>query len=393
MTDLRLSKMKHRNSTPRVQTPFARGWGFLDLFRTASSRALTRTVIAVAVAWVPLTLLSALRGRHIFFTFLTDYALQSRFLIILPVLILADSQVHQRLALVAHQLEADMVPHDQWPEFQAVWNSCERLRVSYIARVLMVILTYATAAFLSQYLSPTGSEFISWWTGGGWFKGFSSAGLWAFFVGYPILVYFTFLWIWKHFLWARFLRSTTQLRLSLIAAHPDRVGGLAFLEASILAQIPFSFCLGVGLAGAIANQVLHQQRQLFAFRFLAVGLLVGALVFCLGPYLVFTRTLMQMRRQGMLSYGAFARAVGEQFERKWLHQAENLKEDVLLVPDFSTVGDLYGVVHNIDEIRIVPVGLVNVYAIVIAAAIPALPVVVAAIPFNELIRAAMHLLF
>jgi hypothetical protein len=65
----------------------------------------------------------------------------------------------------------------------------------------------------------------------------------------------------------------------------------------------------------------------------------------------------------------------------------------LLVPDFSTVGDLYGVVHNIDEIRIVPVGLVNVYAIVIAAAIPALPVVVAAIPFNELIRAAMHLLF
>jgi hypothetical protein len=102
---------------------------------------------------------------------------------------------------------------------------------------------------------------------------------------------------------------------------------------------------------------------------------------------------MQMRRQGMLSYGAFARAVGEQFERKWLHQTENLKEDVLLVPDFSTVGDLYGVVHNIDEIRIVPVGLVNVYAIVIAAAIPALPVVVAAIPFNELIRAAMHLLF
>ncbi len=37
----------------------------------------------------------------------------------------------------------------------------------------------------------------------------------------------------------------------------------------MLGQIPFSFCLGVGLAGAVANQVLHAGHQLTAFRFLA----------------------------------------------------------------------------------------------------------------------------
>jgi hypothetical protein len=57
------------------------------------------------------------------------------------------------------------------------------------------------------------------------------------------------------------------------------------------------------------------------------------------------------------------------------------------------VGDLYGVVHNIDDIRIIPVAMVNLYAIVIAAAVPALPVVIVAIPFNEFIKAAMGLLF
>jgi hypothetical protein len=286
-----------------------------------------------------------------------------------------------------------MVPRTGWPAFQAAWNSCEKLRNSKFARVLILGLTYATAAFLSHYLSPTGSEFNSWWTGGGGFKSFSPAGTWAFFVSYPVLVYFTFLWIWRQFLWARFLRSTTRLKLALIAAHPDHVGGLGFLEASILGQIPFSFCVGVGLAGAVANQVIQQGKQVFAFRFLAVALIAGVLLFCLGPYMFFTRTLMQMRRQGMLSYGAFARAVGEQFEKKWLHQAENLNQEVLLVPDFSTVGDLYGVVNNIDAIRIIPVAMVNLYAIVIAASIPMLPVVIAAIPFNELIRAAMGLLF
>ena len=378
---------------PSVPPSLASGWGFLELFRTASSRSLTGTFTAVGLAWIPLVVLSALRGGNTLLSFLTDYASQSRFLIILPVLILAEPQLRARLALVAHRFEVDLVPRNQWPEFQANWNSCERLRNSNLARVLLVILTYATAAFLSQYLSPGGSEFVSWWKGNHGFRAFSPAGTWAFFVSYPILAYFTYLWIWRHILWARFLRSTTRLRLRLVAAHPDHVGGLGFLEASLLGQNPFSFCLGLGLAGAVANRILHQGHSLMSFRYLGLALVIGVLLFCVGPYLFFTRTLLQMRRQGMLSYGGFAIAVGEQFEKKWLHQAESLTEEVLLVPDFSTVGDLYGVVNNIDDIRIVPVGAVDLYAIVLVALLPALPVVIAAIPFDDVIRAAMGLLF
>jgi len=365
----------------------------VDLFQTASSRTLTRTFIAVGLAWIPLALLSALRGGDTFLSFLTDYASGSRFLIILPLLILAEPQLRERLALVAHHFEADLVPRDQFPEFQEKWNSFESQRNSRLAQVLIVMLAYATAAFLSQYLSPSGSEFVSWWKGGSGFRAFSLAGTWAFFISYPILAFFTYLWLWRQFLWARFLRSTTQLDLRLVAAHPDKLGGLGFLEASILGQIPFSFCLGVGLAGAIANRVLHEGLPLMAFRYIAAVMVVGVLLYCVGPYLFFTRTLLQMRRLGMLSYGAFARAVGEQFEKKWLHQADSLTEEVLLVPDFSTTGDLYGVVHNIDDIRVIPVGAVDLYAIVIAALIPAIPVVISAIPFDTLIKDAMHLLF
>lgn len=385
--------MKQDFSTAPGQPSFARGWKFLDLFRSASSRTRSRTLVAVAMAWIPLAVLSALHGWPIFLSFLTDYATQTRFLIILPVLILAEGPLLQRLTLVVTRFEQDLVPREQWPEFQAQWASCVRLRHSNLARISIAILTYASAAFLSQYLSPTGSEFVSWWRGGGGFKSFSLAGTWGFFVSYPILVYFTYLWIWRHLLWARFLRSTTQLKLRLVAAHPDHVGGMGFLEASLLGQIPFSFCLGVGLAGAIALRVINEGHPLIAFRFVALALVAGVLLFCVGPYLFFTRTLLQMRRQGMLTYGAFARAVGEQFEKKWLHQTDSLTEEVLLVPDFSATADLYGVVHNIDDIRVVPVAAVNLYAIVVAALVPALPVVIAAIPFNTLIRAAMGLLF
>jgi len=388
-----VTQVKKEISTPFGQPSLPRGWRFLDLFHAASSHTRNVTLIAVALAWIPVAILSAIRGRAAFSSFLTDYATQSRFLIILPVLILAEPQLRQRLALVAHQFEADIVPRDQWPEFQSNWALCENRRDSNVARVLIIVLTYATAAFMTQYLNPGGSEFVSWWKGGGGFRSFSLAGSWAFLVSYPILAYYTYLWIWRHLLWGWFLRSTTRLKLALIAAHPDHVGGLGFLEASLLGQVPFSFCVGVGLAGAIAIRVLNEGHPLLAFRFVALGFVLGVILFCVGPYLFFTQTLLQMRRRGMLAYGGFARAVGEQFEKKWLHQTDSLTEDVLSVPDFSTTADLYGMVGNIDDIRVVPVAAVNVYAIVVAALAPALPVVIASIPFNDLIRAAMGLLF
>ena len=388
-----MKRSRQDNATVPPPLSLGRAWRFLDLFRVASSRTLTLTAIAVAVAWIPLAALSALRGGTTFLSFLTDYASQSRFLIIIPVLILAEKPLHVRLTQVMHHFETFFVQQNELPPFQVNWTSYEELRNSKLARFSIILLTYTTAAWLGGYLNPRGTEFVSWWAGGGGYRSFSPAGTWALFVSYAILVYFTFIWLWRQFLWARFLRSTTRLNLRLIAAHPDHLGGLGFLEASLLGQLPFSFCLGVGLAGAIANRVLHAGQNLMAFRFLAPALIAAVLLICVAPHFLFTRTLMQMRRSGMLRYGALARAVGEQFERKWLRQTESMEDDVLAVQDFSATVDLYSVVENIDKIRVIPISLVDLYAIVIAALIPAVPVVLASIPFNILIRAAVKLLF
>ena len=59
----------------------------------------------MVVAWVPPALFSGFRARGVFFSFLTDYAFQTRFLIILPALILAAPSLNKRLDKVAYQLE------------------------------------------------------------------------------------------------------------------------------------------------------------------------------------------------------------------------------------------------------------------------------------------------
>jgi hypothetical protein len=373
------------------QSPLLRPWRFLDLFRQATSRMLIRAAIATAIAWVPLAVLSALHGRAAFLSFLTDFAMQSRVLIIVPVLILVESSVRARYALVAHHFETTLIADNEQSKFYLRWRSYENLIDSTVVRVLLLLLTYALAAWLSEFL-PEGSEFPNWWIGNSGFRFFSFAGAWAMFISYPILVYLTLVWLWRQLMWARFLRSTTRLNLRLIAAHPDHLGGLGFLEAALLGQLPFSFCLGVGLAGAIANRVFHEGQKVLAYRFLAPALIAVALLISVAPYFLFTPTLMQMRRRGMLKYGAFARAVGEQFEQKWLDRADRLNEDVLETQDFSATCDLYSVVRNIEEIRIVPVAAINVYVFVIAALVPCIPVFIAAIPLDILMKAAMKLL-
>src|SRR5260370_26254824 len=195
-----------------------------------------------------------------FLSFLTDYASLSRFLIIIPVLILGEKPLHARYALVAHHFETTLIADAEQSRYKSQWKSHEDLKDSTAIKVILLLVTYALSAWLSGFLRPEGSEFLNWCKGGGGFSFFSLAGTWALFISYPILVYLTLLWIWRQIIWARFLRSTTQLNLRLIAVHPDHLGGLGFLEASLLGQLPFSFCLGVGVAGAISNRVFHAAR-------------------------------------------------------------------------------------------------------------------------------------
>src|SRR5690349_15316569 len=88
------------HASPPFNTSLGRQWRIFDLFRTATTPMLIRTGIAVAVAWIPLVIFCAARGGAAFLSFLTDYASQSRFLIILPVLILAEPPLQKRHHLV-----------------------------------------------------------------------------------------------------------------------------------------------------------------------------------------------------------------------------------------------------------------------------------------------------
>src|SRR6267142_1090310 len=116
------------------------GGPLFQIFRQAhlsgsALELLRRRVLIISLfAWLPLAVLSAIEGHLLGsqnLTFLRDVELHVRFLVALPVLILAELPVHRRLrSVVKCFLERGVVTQEDTPKFYAALGDTMRARDS-----------------------------------------------------------------------------------------------------------------------------------------------------------------------------------------------------------------------------------------------------------------------
>src|SRR5262249_25557382 len=152
----------------------------------------------------------------------------------------------------------------------------------------------------------------------------------------------------------RFLWQISRVDLNLIPTHPDRCGGLAFLGKSSYAFGPVLFAQGALLAGVLASRVLYKGESLLSFK-LQIGGFIGFFVLALlGPLLMFTPRLAQVRRQGLADYGVLAQRYVEAFQQKWVHCDPSRSEELLGAADIQSLADLGNSYALVRDMRPVP---------------------------------------
>jgi hypothetical protein len=86
-------------------------------------RVIRRAMGMALITWLPLLVLSLLHGdaySGVRLPFLRDFAVNVRFLIAVPILILAESPIDRRWRiLVVHFLKSGLVPEKELPAFEA----------------------------------------------------------------------------------------------------------------------------------------------------------------------------------------------------------------------------------------------------------------------------------
>lgn len=308
-------------------------------------------------------------------------------------LIFAESECIPRLGrIVAHFEETGLVVGPDVARYQAAVSSTRRLFASSIGDLVLLVLVYLVVAAVALYFSH--DAVLPWLRRGSASGRLSPAGWWHALVSLPLLLLIFFVWLWRLALWTRFLFLMSRLDLRLIAAHPDRVGGLKFVSTSLRGFRLISFACGAVVAGSILNRQIHQGSQPLQFQNLVIGLLVFLVIIFAGPMTIFLKKLRETKRRGTFEYGALALSVGKQFESRWLPQRNNLDHQSLEVQDFSATTDLYSVVENVSAMRELPFILRDLIGpIGVSAMLPFLPLAVLALPMEVILRGLVKLLF
>jgi hypothetical protein len=372
----------------------------LGVLRPDSLRVVRPAIFAALLGWVPLVLLAWWKGTLVGVpgSLLGDFALAARSLIAAPIFILAETTVLRRLGEIgAHFAESGLVDEDSRQGFAEAVASTRRLRESAIGEILVIVVGYLIVWTLAR--SFPARETQTWQRSDiAGIPGYSPAGLWHILVSIPLLLILFLGWMWRLFLWTRFLRLVSRLHLNLVAAHPDHAAGLKFVGYSVRAWTPIGLGMGVVIAGTLANRVVQGGATLSAFRAPTLILLSLAALLFGGPLLNFVAPLYRARVKGIWGYGGLASVVGREFENKWMKRATGQKqndfpEDALSTQAFSATTDLYQVVGNVYDMFVVPVDLISLLLLGVVTLAPMLPVILLVVPFQVILEAIVSHLF
>jgi len=376
--------------------PFHRLQQRLGLVRAEQRRMWFRVLVAVLISWVPMAVLAAEQGLAIGPTrlesFLMDFAANARFLVTVPVFLLAEASCMTQLRSVVRQfLDAGLVKDASRASFEATVRDTVRRSHSGRAEAVLVGLAYLhTVVVLIYLLDYQDSTWRTPVMGGR--HVISLAGMWYLVVAFPFFSFLLWRWLWRLGLWWRFLWQTSKLDLRLSPSHRDGAGGLVFLSESLQAFGGFVFGVMSMWAGALADLVVYEGYSLFAYQWQMVEILVMVLILIAGPLLLFVRPLYEAKERGIFRYGALASRQIQQVEDTWLPEGIVREDLESSMPDFRSITHLGHSVTAVHKMSVIPINKEDILQLLIIALLPFVPVLLTQIPLAEILSLLLKVL-
>ena len=359
----------------------------------------SRRVIALAlITWLPLLALSIAEGNawgdSVKVPFLLDVDVHARFLLALPLLIVAELVVHRRMRLVVGTfVKRRLLPDEARGRFDAAIVAAMRLRNSVLAEVLLIALVYGLGV-LFIWRRHAAMDMPTWYgtTVTGKLQP-TLAGWWLGCVSLPLVQFILLRWYFRLLIWTRFLWQVSRIELRLVPTHPDRAGGLGFLSTVTYAFAPLLAGQGVLLAGVMANKIFYAGAKLTDFKLELLAMVIMMLFFVLAPLLVFTPRLARTKRIGLAEYGGLAQRYVREFDQKWLRGGAPAEEPLVGSADLQSLADLGNSFEIVKGMKPVPFGKDTLLQLAVISLAPVAPLILTMIPLGELLDRFLHVVF
>lgn len=359
----------------------------LHIVRDAVDLLARRVISITLLVWLPLLIFAFVVGRavgNVKVPFLYDIAAHARFLIALPLLIIAEWVVHMRFRpLIWQFVERDLISAADAPRFQKIITSSVRLRNSIVAEILLIVLVVTGGHLLwrTQGSLPTATWYADAGPDG---LQMNAAGKCYVYWSLPVFQFILYRWLFRLLIWARFLWKVSRLDLQLVPTHPDRSGGLGFLAHSADALAPLLVAQSVVVAGVIASRIFFTGATLMQFKFEIIGLVLLLMVMALGPLVVFAPVILNAQRLALRQYGEFVSHYTADFHQKWI-RSDCDRAALMGSADIQSLADLSQCFDIVATMRPFPFGRSTLIRLVVLILLPLFPLTLTVIPFDQLI--------
>lgn len=354
-----------------------------------------RIIVLTLLCWLPLILLSAYDKNLFVHTsdlpFLYDLKPYVRFLVIVPLLIMADAFIDPLIASNLQSIGLSGLIDDKHQEnYTKAVEQLKRRKDSYLADfIILLIIAAALIAFVVNMDDFDAGNAMSRWS-------FSiadneprltAAGWWYLVVSSPILQMLLYRWLWRFYLWVEFLFRLSRMQLRLQPTHPDLAGGLGILRngenSFTLIFLAFSALLSVSLA----ESMMYEDMTLLQAQTISAVYIVTAILFMTLPYAFFSGHLYMAKRWGRVVYGGLGYRLSDAFDQKWGDPEDKTSgEGLLKTADASAVCDYSDVYEVVREMRYMPIRIKDFLSQAFILAVPFLPLVFIKIPVAEVLR-------
>lgn len=203
--------------------------------------------------WAILLILALIEGHLRLVFSLSVIGGHIRLLLVIPLLFVCESAVDPTIrAFLRELVQARVVPVPEVPALIAAlerirgWNESRSVELAcFLTAVLLLMLgTHLHLAGVTGSYDPSHALIGSSWT-----------ARWYWFVCLTLYRFLLLRWGWRLGLWCFLLLRISRLRLHLVAAHPDRMGGMGYLETVQVHFVPLVLSISAVQSASLAEQL------------------------------------------------------------------------------------------------------------------------------------------
>ena len=347
-----------------------------------------KIIFFIAITWLPLLIFTLLAGtfygNEVQISFLYDFPVHIRFLLAIPLLLMAETTVHDRSKRIINQFNtAQLILEEGKEEFESAKSKADRMCESSWAEAIILVLIIGNIAFrwvahevtVSSWQFPDVHED----------QNPSRAAFWLLTVSIPIFQFIVLRWLWRWIIWFRLLLLISKTPLNLTPTHPDKAGGIGFLGEPPAPFSMITMTFGIVISAIIASKMIFSNALLPDFYVLIGVFIFICILINIIPLLVFFKPLRKTRVKGVFDYSALIQHHHLQFTDKWLKSTSG--EELLIGnPDISSMCDFAPVYDSIEKMNPFPFNLKIMLATIVVSILPLLPLVALTMPLAELLK-------